>query len=79
MKPREGFAVAGRIYTQGDDIPEDDPVVAGREHLFVERATAAPGEKRSVPKRKKKKPAATTTTSSGGKTTTPTTTTSGGK
>ena len=43
---------------RGDTVLSNDPVVKGREHLFtlkpeetVERATAAPGEKRQTPKR----------------------------
>lgn len=44
---------AGRVHVrEGVVLPDDDPVVAGREHLFepvVETATAAPGEKRRLP------------------------------
>lgn len=44
----------GRLVSEGDLLPVDDPVMKGRAHLFVdleegvEQATASPGEKRSV-------------------------------
>lgn len=49
-----------RVFTPGALVKDDDPIVKGREHLFesveatveksssVERATAAPGEKRTL-------------------------------
>jgi hypothetical protein len=64
---KRSFAVGAKVYRRKTRVPADDPVVKGREHLFdqdvevIERATAAPGEKRVTPPRKKpaaKKPAA---------------------
>lgn len=55
---KEAFAAGGRIYQAGEIVDASDPIVAGRELLFVpvavtkrpagtvEQATAAPGEKR---------------------------------
>lgn len=61
MRARESFFVAvpppGRMVRAGELVKDGDPIVKGREHLFgpdgedeapVERATAAPGEKRLV-------------------------------
>jgi hypothetical protein len=47
----------GRTIRRGDSVPDDDPALAGREHLFgapwapVEQATAAPGERRASSRR----------------------------
>ena len=54
------FATAQAVYPAGTRVPEDHPVVAGREALFetipgsevVEQATAAPGEVRETKPRK---------------------------
>lgn len=61
------FHVAQRTVQVGDIVRRDDPIVAGREHLFedlsryddapIEQATASPGERRAV-KRPAKKAAA---------------------
>lgn len=60
LKVRRSFSVGRRTYRQGRIVDPDDPVVKGREHLFVdldeeaaaarpvEQATAAPGERREV-------------------------------
>lgn len=58
VRAKTSFAAAGRFHVrEGQVLSSSDPVVAGREHLFdrvdgqVEAATAAPGEKRDIPKR----------------------------
>lgn len=46
-----------RMVRKGDVLSPDDPIVVGRESMFievggvVEQATAVPGERRSVPAR----------------------------
>ena len=56
---KTAFAVGpARSYAEGDLIADDDPVLKGREALVeevgvaIERATAAPGEKRTTPRKK---------------------------
>ena len=53
LQARTSFNVGLRIVSQGDIVAPDDPVVAGREHLFapvgIETATARPGELRNTP------------------------------
>lgn len=52
--PAIGEGETKRVIEEGMIIPATDPVVKGREHLFtdldevIERATAAPGERRPV-------------------------------
>lgn len=63
LRARESFSApspdgAGFLVRAGDVLPEDHPVIKGREHLFepvaaaanraIERATAAPGERRTL-------------------------------
>jgi hypothetical protein len=56
MRALATFAAPGLIVNEGDEFPDDHPVIAGREILFapsrdaapVERATALPGEKRAT-------------------------------
>lgn len=57
---RETFFVGRRTIQRREIVSSDDPVVVGRAHLFdlltepvIEQATAAPGEKRFIPKGKK--------------------------
>lgn len=56
-----------RVLRAGDLVDEKDPVVKGREVMFepvettVERATSAPGERRSLPKRRARKEESTET------------------
>lgn len=67
LQARQTFWWGQRVVNQGDIVKNDDLVVKGREHLFIdadkaadpvsvdiyapiEQATAAPGEKRRVPK-----------------------------
>lgn len=58
-----------RVLRAGDLVDEKDPVVKGREVMFesveatVERATSAPGERRSlsIPKRRTRKDESTET------------------
>lgn len=71
---KTSFSWGGKVYQEGESVDPKDPVLTNREHLFetvedrhnrvrgrgVERATAAPGEKRNVTVPKKaaaKKPA----------------------
>ena len=55
-----------RVMRTGDLVDASDPLIKGKEHLFepvettVERATAAPGERRSLPKRRARKESAET-------------------
>ena len=51
------FHALGRTITEGDELADTDPILEGRGRLFervgpapVERATAAPGEKRNTSK-----------------------------
>lgn len=55
IRARTHFTVGRRHVRPGDLVDSGDPIVEGREHLFVpveptnvERATAAPGERRAV-------------------------------
>ncbi|MGY6501640.1 MAG: hypothetical protein ACXIVQ_12230 [Acidimicrobiales bacterium] len=58
LRARRSFSVGSRIIARGRIVAADDPIVAGRGHLFepvdarlereVERATAQPGERRHV-------------------------------
>lgn len=57
IRANTSFLVGQRWVHAGDIVATDDPIVAGREHLFdsvdvptrvVEQATATPGEKRST-------------------------------
>ena len=74
MRVKTSFFFNGRLYPVGFDVASDDPVVAGREHLFVavdravpvEAASAVPGEKRSVAKKTVAKKAAAKKVSSDG-------------
>jgi len=62
MQPKEPFAWGQRIYLPGEVVSSDDPVMRKHRDLFVEvvapdvptveRATAAPGERRLVRKPK---------------------------
>jgi len=58
LRARETFHTGNhRTIRRGQLVPDTDPVVAGRRHLFeeitsIEQATAAPGEKRDVRKPK---------------------------
>jgi hypothetical protein len=45
----------GRVVSEGDELDDNDPILEGRGRLFerfgpapIERATAAPGERRSA-------------------------------
>lgn len=65
LRAKTTFAAPGRVFiNRGDLVDSSNPVVKGREHLFedvethVERASAAPGEKRRAVKRPAKKAAA---------------------
>jgi hypothetical protein len=58
---KDSFFWNGTLFPTGQKVDASDPVVIGRRHLFsgetpsgsfVEAATAAPGEKRSVAKKK---------------------------
>lgn len=59
LRAKVTFSAGPRWVRAGDIISSDDPVVAGREALFerpddlvpVERATAAPGERRTIARR----------------------------
>jgi hypothetical protein len=65
LKAKQSFAVGRRVIRRGQVVAADDPAVKGREALFtselveaepvVERATAAPGEKRVTKPRSGKK------------------------
>jgi hypothetical protein len=51
------FIPSGRQVKRNELVRADDPIIKGREQFFeavsdVERATAAPGEKRTVTRRK---------------------------
>lgn len=50
------FITSGRRVRQGEVVQDDDPILVGRESLFVrvdvEQATAAPGEKRALRRKK---------------------------
>lgn len=59
LRATTSFALPGRRHVnEGDLVDSSDPIVSGREHLFVsadratsapvEQATAAPGERRNV-------------------------------
>lgn len=70
LKVKETFFVGNTCYRAGFDVSETDPVVKGRELLFVagggrsvEQASASPGSTRSV-KRPATKTAKTTKTAS---------------
>ena len=68
LKVIETFFVGNTCYRAGSEVADTDPVVKGRELLFigkpsapvVEQATAAPGEKRATrrPASKPTKPTA---------------------
>jgi hypothetical protein len=65
MRALVTFFTPGRTITKGQAVDASDPIVEGREHLFtaddsgpvIEQATAAPGEKRSTPRRPAKRAA----------------------
>lgn len=64
LRVKAPFARGTRVYTPGEIVSGDDPVVKGNESYFedvdalvsrsVEQATAAPGEKRAVKRVAKK-------------------------
>jgi len=61
MRPSTSFLYNGRHYTPADIVRDDDPLVRDKPSLFVpidgptiERATAAPGEKRATKRAAKK-------------------------
>lgn len=65
LRATTSFIAPGRVKVKrGQIVDSADPIVKGREHLFetpeatIERASAAPGEKRSATKRPAKKAAA---------------------
>jgi hypothetical protein len=66
LKAVTAFFIGNQFIPAGSIVLSNDPLVQGREALFVdvmeglgvdyevvERATAAPGEKRATPRRKK--------------------------
>lgn len=63
-KANTSFFVGARLITVGELVADDDPAIAGREHLFdgapsstgpvIESATAVPGEKRTTKRTAKK-------------------------
>ncbi len=56
LRASVAFFAGSRFVAEGEEVDAKDPVVKGREALFVadavvEQATAAPGEKRTTTRR----------------------------
>ena len=48
---KEAFYAEGRVYAAGHVLDGDDPIVAGREHLFTAVGEPEPESKPEPPKR----------------------------
>jgi len=58
LRANTSFWAGRRLVHRGDELPADDPVIAGREHLFETATPAAPPARTAAKKQAAKKQAA---------------------